>query len=74
MYSVKRHEVLRVLPAHHKTSVRNLCYFKDFGHMVLSAGNEKDILVWSVENMITDPLCGRIIGHKNPVVDLRSFF
>ena len=56
MFSLIRNETMRVLPQHHTTSIRNLVYFKDYGHLVLSSGSEKDILVWSIENMVTDPL------------------
>jgi hypothetical protein len=42
--------------------------------MVLSVGNEKDILVWSIENLITDPLHGRLVGHKYPVTEVRRFY
>jgi len=72
-FSLKEERVLRVLPTHHRTSVRSLCFFEEFGNFLLSAGSDQDVYVWAMENQINDPLYGKLRGHKAPVSDLFRF-
>ena len=40
---------------------------------MLSAGNEKDVFVWSTDSMVSDPLFTRMTGHKEPIQDMTQF-
>ena len=73
MYSLIRGDILRIFPQHNKTSVRKMVYFEDYGRYLLSAGSEQDIYVWAVDNIVDDPLYGRLGGHKKPVCDMFAF-
>ena len=70
MYSLINGQIIRKLPKQHKSSVRYLLVYKDYGNLLLSSGYEKDVMVWSIENIVTDPLYGRLVGHLEPVTGM----
>jgi WD40 repeat protein len=70
LYSLIKRENIRKLNSHHQMAVKSLLFFPNYGNLLLSQGNEATIYVWSMENLISDPLFGKIRGHKMPVASM----
>ena len=64
MFNLEHKRMIRVFPQHHKASMHKMIYFEHYGRYLLSAGGEWDIYVWMVDNVVDDPLYGKLGGHK----------
>jgi WD40 repeat protein len=67
LYSLKKKQNIRKLNSHHQMAVKSLLFYPKYGNLLLSQGNEAVIYVWSMENLISDPLFGKIRGNKMPI-------
>ena len=39
----------------------------------MTVGSEQDIFVWAMDNIVSDPIYGRMRGHKTPTTDCTRF-
>ena len=67
IYSLIDKEEVAVL-TDHRMGVRSIAYNPNFGGLIVSAGFERDLYVWSPELATKKSLIGKLEGHTEIVV------